>query len=157
MGQIWNLQPKLPLFILLTTWLACWGHGDLITTSTASDIKFDLIFEISNLIYPGNNVHVATNHQLVGLWGHGGLQMTSEDATDLKLEISGLNTLCWHCFTVSKGPHEQNETHAQETAPIDEHVRFAHARKNLLIRSSDRQVSQMLPWDCHGGNAGCRR
>ena len=64
------------------------------TTSKASDIKFDLRFEISNLIYPENYAHVAC-----------------------------------------KDPHEQNQTHerthAQETAPSDEHARFAHARKNV--------------------------
>ena len=114
--------------LLLTNLLASWGHGDLMATSTASDIEFDLRFEIRSLIYPGNYVHVASNHQFVGLWGHGGLQMTSEVASDLKFEISGLNTLCWQCLTVPKGPHEQNETHGHEMAPIDEHVRFAHAR-----------------------------
>ena len=64
------------------------------TTSMASDIKFDVRFEIRNLIYRENYVHVASNHQFVGLWGHGGLQMTSEVASDLELEISGLNTQC---------------------------------------------------------------
>ena len=81
--------------ILLTTLLACWGHGNLMTTSKASEIKFDLRFEISNLIYPENYAYVAC-----------------------------------------KDPHEQNQTHesthAQETAPSDEHARFAHARKNDL-------------------------
>ena len=67
------------------------------TTSKASDIKFDLRFEISNLIYPENYAHVAC-----------------------------------------KDPHEQNQTHerthAQETAPSDEHARFAHARNNQTIK-----------------------
>ena len=73
------------------------------TTSTASDIKFDLRFEISNLIYPENYAHVAC-----------------------------------------KDPHEQNQTHerthAQETAPSDEHARFAHARKNAYMSPTQADI-----------------
>ena len=60
----------------------------------ASDINFNLRFEISNLNYPGKYVHVVLNTLFGGLRGHEGLQMTSEVATDLKFEISGLNNPC---------------------------------------------------------------
>ena len=60
----------------------------------ASDVNFKLRFEISNLNYPGNYVHVVLNTLFGGLRGHEGLQMTSEVATDLKFEISGLNNPC---------------------------------------------------------------
>ena len=60
-----------------------WGHGNLQTASMASDINFDLRFEISNLHYPGNYVHVAFNNHFGDLWGHDSLQMTSEIALDL--------------------------------------------------------------------------
>ena len=36
--------------------------------------SYDLIFDISNLDYPGMCMHIASN----GLRGHGGLQTTSE-------------------------------------------------------------------------------
>ena len=36
----------------------------------ASEIRYELIFEISNLSYPGINVHIAS---LSGLGGHGNL------------------------------------------------------------------------------------
>ena len=60
----------------------------------ASDVNFNLRFEISNLNYPGNYVHVLFG----GLRGHEGLQMTSEVATDLKFEIIGLNNPCSSAF-----------------------------------------------------------
>ena len=42
--------------------------------------SYDLRFEISNPDYPGIHVHVASNGRCGhdGLWGHDGLQMTSE-------------------------------------------------------------------------------
>ena len=49
-----------------------------------SETNFDLRFEFSNLNYPGSYVHVASNSLLGGLWGHGGLQMTSEAKSDLR-------------------------------------------------------------------------
>ena len=42
------------------------------------EANFDLRFEFSNLNYPGTCVHVVSNSRLGGLWGHDGLQMTSE-------------------------------------------------------------------------------
>ena len=68
----------------------------------ASDVNFKLRFEISNLNYPGNYVHVVLNTLFGGLRGHEGLQMTSEVATDLKFEISGLNNPCSSASLASK-------------------------------------------------------
>ena len=68
----------------------------------ASDINFNLRFETSNLNYPGNYVHVVLNTLFGGLRGHEGLQMTSEVATDLKFELSGLNNPCSNASMASK-------------------------------------------------------
>ena len=60
----------------------------------ASEVKFDLRIEISNLNYHGIYVHVASNYHFGGLWGHGGLKtssMASELKFDLTFEISNLN------------------------------------------------------------------
>ena len=53
--------------------------------SKISDVKFDLRFEMTNLNYHGIHVHIASDSHLGGLWGHGGLQMTSEVKADLKI------------------------------------------------------------------------
>ena len=55
-------------------------------------MSYDLIFDISNLDYPGIHVHIASN----GLRGHGGLQTTSEVTSDLKIQLSDLDYLCYH-------------------------------------------------------------
>ena len=47
-------------------------------------------------------MHVAFNNQFCGLWDHGGLWMTSEVASDLKFEISGLNNPCFSTSLSSK-------------------------------------------------------
>ena len=65
----------------------------------ASELKFDLRFEIINLNYPGIIVHVASNSQFGGLGGHGGLQTASEVASGLIIELSDLNNLCYHDFS----------------------------------------------------------
>ena len=94
---IWNKQPLLPwepCACCLDHFGGLWGHGDLETASMASDVNFNLRFEISNLNYPGNYVYVVLNTLFGCLRGHEGLQMTSEVATDLKFEISGLNNPC---------------------------------------------------------------
>ena len=70
--------------------------------SIASEVKFNLGFEISNLNYPGIHVHVAPNSHFGGLGGHGGLQTTSEVTSGLKIKLSDLNYLCCHAFPVSK-------------------------------------------------------
>ena len=58
-----------------------------------SEVKFDLIFEISNLDYPGIHVHVASNSHIVDLRGHDSLQTASEVTNGLGIELSGLNNL----------------------------------------------------------------
>ena len=47
-------------------------------------------FETSNLDHPGIHVHVASNSQFGGLWGHGSLQTASEDASHLRIELRDL-------------------------------------------------------------------
>ena len=79
-----------------------WGHVGLQTAFLASEVKFDLRFEISNLIYPGIRVHVASNVHFGGLWGCDSLQMTSEDTYDLIFELIDPNYLCWHVFLACK-------------------------------------------------------
>ena len=64
--------------------------------------NLNFIFEISNLNYPGIYVHVASNSLLGGLWGHDGLQMTSEVTSDLKIELSDLNYLCDQAYVAFK-------------------------------------------------------
>ena len=49
-----------------------------------------------------------------GLWGHGGLQITSEITSDHGIELGDLNYLCSHVFLASKGLHELNATQAEE-------------------------------------------
>ena len=49
----------LPLTTTLVASEAMATSRQVQTTSMASDINFDLGFEISNLYYPGNHVHVA--------------------------------------------------------------------------------------------------
>ena len=50
-----------------------------------SEVKADHRIELSDLNYPDINMHVASGGQFGGPWGHGGLQMTSEDISDFKL------------------------------------------------------------------------
>ena len=55
----------------------------------ASKVKFNLMFEISNLNYSGIDMHIASKSI-----GHGGLQMASiasEVKFDLLFEINNLN------------------------------------------------------------------
>ena len=54
-----------------------WGHDGLQTASMASEVKFDLRFEISDLNYPDIYAHVASNSHLSGPWGQGSLQTAS--------------------------------------------------------------------------------
>ena len=50
----------------------------------ASEVKFDLRFEINILNYPVILMHIASNSPFVDLRGCGSLQMTSEVAYDLR-------------------------------------------------------------------------
>ena len=72
--------------------------------------KFDIRFEIRNLIYPGIHVFVASNGHFGGLWGHGGLQTALEVTSGLGIKLSDLNNLCSHISLASKGLHETNQT-----------------------------------------------
>ena len=74
-----------------------------------SEVKFDLRFEISNLDYPGINVHVASYSQIVDLRGHGSLQTASEVTNGLRIELGGLNNLCSHAFLASNCLYGLNE------------------------------------------------
>ena len=73
-----------------------------------SEVTSDLKFEISNINYPGNNVHVVLNTLFSGLRGHEGLQMTSEVTSDLKFELSGLNNPSSSAFLAPKCFSELN-------------------------------------------------
>ena len=57
----------------------------------ASELKFNLRFQISNLNYPGIIVDVVSNSHLGGLRGYGGLQTALEVTSDLIIELSDLN------------------------------------------------------------------
>ena len=76
----------------------------------APKAQFDLIFETSNLDYPGIHVHIASNSHFDCLLGHGGLQTASEVTCDLGIELSDLNYLRSHVSSASKGLHELNDT-----------------------------------------------
>ena len=67
-----------------------------------SKAKFDLRFEICTLDCPGFYVHIASNSHFDGLWGHGGLQMTSKVNDDLKIELNDLNYYCSHASLACK-------------------------------------------------------
>ena len=68
----------------------------------ASEVTFDLRFEISNLNYPGIHMHVAPNSHFGGLRGYGGLKTASEVTSHLGIELSDLNYICCHAFLASK-------------------------------------------------------
>ena len=61
-----------------------------------------LWIEVCNLIYPDIYGHIASDGHLGGLWGHCGLQMTSEVKADFKIELSDLNYLCSHASLACK-------------------------------------------------------
>ena len=77
--------------------------------SMASEVTFDLRFEISNLNYHGIHVHVAPNSHFGGLGGQGGLQTTLEVTYGLKIKLSDLNYLCCHASLASKCLYELNQ------------------------------------------------
>ena len=74
------------------------GLRGLSSLQTASDIQFGLIFETSNLDYPGIHVHIASYSSFQGLRGHGGLQTASEVTSSLGFELSDLEYLLQDCF-----------------------------------------------------------
>ena len=57
----------------------------------APKARFDLIFETSNLDYPGIHVHIASNSHFDCLLGHGGPQTAPEVQFDLRFETSNLD------------------------------------------------------------------
>ena len=83
-----------------------WGHGSLKTASMASDVKFELRFEVSIFNYHGISVHIASNCHFDGFWDYSDLQTASEAASDLTIELSDLNNLCCHASLASKCLHE---------------------------------------------------
>ena len=60
------------------------------------------------------HMHVASG----GLGGHGGLQMTSEDASEVIVELSDLNYLCPHASLASKGFLEMIHTTTTTTGQL---------------------------------------
>ena len=82
------------------------GNGPIDERATVAEVSIanlDFIFEISSLNYPGIYVHVASKSHIGGLWVHDGLQMTSEVTSDLKVEASDLNELCYYASLACKG------------------------------------------------------
>ena len=79
-----------------------------------SEVKSDLIFELSNLDYPGIHVHVASNCHFVDLGGHGSVQTASEVTNDLGIELINLNYICCHIFLASICLHILNDTEEKE-------------------------------------------
>ena len=91
-----------------------WGHGSLKTASMASEVKFELRFEVSIFNYPGIYVHIASNCHFDGFWGYSDLQTASEAASDLTIELSDLNNLCCHASLASKCFHEMIKTDVRQ-------------------------------------------
>ena len=60
--------------ILPPTATKAMAASEAMAASKQPQRSYDLRFEISNLEYPGNHVHIASN----SLGGNGGLQTTSE-------------------------------------------------------------------------------
>ena len=84
--------------------------------------NFNVRLDISSLNYPDIHVHVASNSNLGGLLGHDGLQMTSEVTSDLKIELSDLDYLCFHVSLACKGFLEMIQmTMMGQISSIDEH------------------------------------
>ena len=58
--------------------------------------------------------------------------MASEVISDIKIELSDLNYLCYHVYLASKGLHELNPTHVRgDLSSID--LRGFAAGKNIRI------------------------
>ena len=98
--------------------------------SMTSNVKLDLRFDISKLKYPGIYVHVASDGNLCGLWGHGSLHMTSEVTYDLNIELDGLNYLCYYNSLASIS-HYFKKFLESDCHPLTS----AHARKNASPRA----------------------
>ena len=74
---------------------------NLSSNSGGPKSQFDLIFETSNLDYPGIHEHIASNSHFDCLLCHGGLQTASEFTFDLGIELSDLNYLGIHVHIAS--------------------------------------------------------
>ena len=96
---LWGWLPQVSMCILPLTDILV--GSEAMTASKWHQRSYDLRFDISNLYYPSIYVHVASNSHFGGVWGHGGLQMTSEVTSDLGNELSDLNYLCTHGFVAS--------------------------------------------------------
>ena len=107
--------------------------------SIASEVILNLVFEISNLNYPGIHVHVASNGHLHGLCGHDGLQTASEVTSGLGIELSDINYPCSNAYLTSKGLHELNQTTTMgDLSSIDERW-FRPLVKTHSIYGADRR------------------
>ena len=78
------------------------------------DVIFDNKIEVWNLKYPDIHVHITSDCHVGGLWGHCGLQKTSEVKANLKIELSDLNFLCSHASLACKGFLEMIQTDKQQ-------------------------------------------
>ena len=74
----------------------------------ASNLKFDLRIEIRNLNYPGILMHVTSKSHFGErpLWPSNDPEVKS----DLRIELSDLNCLCFHTSLACKGFPEMIET-----------------------------------------------
>ena len=81
------------------------GHHSL---QTASEVKSDLIFEISDLNYLLIHVHIA--YMVWALLAASMATTASEVKSDLRFEISDPNYLCIYISLVSKCFHELIQT-----------------------------------------------
>ena len=71
-----------------------------------------------DLNFPGVHTHISSGSHIDGLWGHNALQITSEDASDFKIELSGLKNLVCHTFLALKSLFEINATEEDFYHPL---------------------------------------
>ena len=69
-----------------------WPYRRILVFDPVLKANFDLIFKVFNL-HSKKSWYVRVCCHFGGLWGHGGLHMTSEVTYDLRLEVSDLNYL----------------------------------------------------------------
>ena len=63
------------------------GNNDI-----ASEVRSDLIIELSDLKYPDMYVHIVYDSHFGGLWRHGGLHTASEVNSDFRIKLSDLGS-----------------------------------------------------------------